>query len=154
MHLRDNGVLHLSDEGNGACGAMADADQLKIQSALGSVALLFEQSEAALLTDGHTFAVRGGAEAVSHLDGLLEQATALQRAALRLTGDSPQVRPGEFTTRYADAFAELGVTGANPNALFAAMMAVNQLRELGLRPQSDGVDAPWSRPSTANPAPA
>lgn len=43
VHLRDCGVLHLSDEGNGACGAMHDADQLKIQTVLGAVAGLFEE---------------------------------------------------------------------------------------------------------------
>ncbi|MBT2451421.1 hypothetical protein J7F03_31030 [Streptomyces sp. ISL-43] len=96
VHLRDCGVLHLSDEGNGPCGAMADADQLKIQTVLGAVARLFEEGEAALLTDGHTFAVRRGAEVVSYLDGLLEQATALQEAALGLTSrgvDAPWSRP-------------------------------------------------------------
>ncbi|MEU0375450.1 MBL fold metallo-hydrolase [Streptomyces sp. NPDC006283] len=153
VHLRDCGVLHLSDEGNGPCGAMADADQLKIQTTLGAVALLFEEGEAALLTDGHTFAVRRGAGVSSYLDGLLEQATALQEAALRLTTESRQVRPSAFTTRYAGTIAELGVGGANPNAMFTAMMAVNQLRELGLRPESGGVDAPWSRPTLVNPAP-
>ncbi|MEU2428358.1 MBL fold metallo-hydrolase [Streptomyces sp. NPDC007861] len=153
VHLRDAGVLHLSDEGNGPCGAMADADQLKIQTALGAVALLFEEGAATVLTDGHTFAVRRGGEVVSYLDGLLEQAAALQEAALGLTGESGQVRPGAFTTRYAEAVAGLGVGGANPNAVFTAMMAVNQLRELGLRPESGGVDAPWSRPVLQNPAP-
>lgn len=132
---------------------MADADQLKIQTVLGAVALLFKEGEAALLTDGHTFAVRRGAEVASHLDGLLEQATALQEAALRLTRDSRQVRPSAFTTRYAEAVAELGASGVNPNAMFTAMTAVNQLRELGLRPESGGVDAPWSRPTLQNPAP-
>ncbi|WP_326593222.1 hypothetical protein [Streptomyces sp. NBC_01294] len=153
VHLSDCGILHLSDEGNGPCGAMAGADQLKIQTVLGAVALLFEEGGAALLTDGHTFAVRRGAEVVSYLDGLLDQATALQEAALTLTGESGQVRPGAFTTRYAQAFAGLGSGGANPNTMFTAMMAVNQLRELGLRPESGGVDAPWSRPVLRNPAP-
>lgn len=147
VHLRDCGVLHLSDEGNGACGAMVDADQLKIQSALGAVAHLFQEGEAELLTDGHTFAVRRGAEAASHLDGLLEQATLLQAAALELTRDSRQVRPSTFCARFAEAIAALGVGGANPNAMFTAMMAVNQLRELGLRPESDAIDAYWSRPA-------
>ncbi|MEV6580620.1 MBL fold metallo-hydrolase [Streptomyces sp. NPDC051582] len=147
VHLRDCGVLHLSDEGNGACGAMADADQVKIQTTLGAVALLFEEGEAALLTDGHTFAVRRGAEVVvPFLDGLLEQATALQTAALGATGGNGPVVPGEFTARYAQAVAATGGGGANPNALFLAMMAVNQLRELGLRPESAAPGAPWSRP--------
>ncbi|MFI6150374.1 MBL fold metallo-hydrolase [Streptomyces sp. NPDC051109] len=148
VHLRDSGVLHLSDEANGACGAMADADQLKIQSVLGAVALLFEEGEAAFLTDGHTFAVRRGAETVvPYLDGLLEQAAALQAAALELAGGDGPVRPGEFTARYAEACAELGAGGANPSVMFTAMMAVNQLRELGLRPESAEADAPWSRPA-------
>ncbi|MEU5538435.1 MBL fold metallo-hydrolase [Streptomyces sp. NPDC020362] len=151
VHLSDCGVLHLSDEGNGACGAMVDADQLKIQTVLGAVSTLFEEGEATLLTDGHTFAVRRGAEVVSHLEGLLEQAIALQGAALRLTRESRQVRPSAFTHRYAESIAELGVGGANPNAMFTAMMAVNQLRELGLRPEPGSVDAPWSRPTLQNP---
>ncbi|MFE5767565.1 MBL fold metallo-hydrolase [Streptomyces sp. NPDC056485] len=156
VHLRDCGVLHLSDEGNGACGAMADADQLKIQTALGAVARLFEEGEAALLTDGHTFALRRGAEAaVPFLDGLLDQAAALQSAVLGVlgvtggsggSGGSGPVVPGEFTARFAQAFAATGGGGANPNALFLAMMAVNQLRELGLRPESAAPGAPWSRP--------
>ncbi|WKD36768.1 MBL fold metallo-hydrolase [Streptomyces xanthophaeus] len=154
VHLRDCGVLHLSDEGNGPCGAMVDADQLKIQTVLGAVAGLFEQEEAAILTDGHTFAVRRGPEAVLQLDGLLAQATALQEAALGLTGGSERIRPSAFTTRFAQVIAELGSGGANPNEMFTAMMALNQLRELGLRPEPAGdadADAPWSRPALRNP---
>lgn len=153
VHLRDPGVLHLSDEGNGPCGAMSDADQLKIQTVLGSVALLFEEGEAAVLTDGHTFAVRRGAEAVSHLDGLLEQAVALQEASLGPAGAGERITPSGFAARYARFFADLGIGGANPNTLFTAMSAVNQLRELGLRPETGAADAPWSRPPLRNPAP-
>ncbi|MEU8776980.1 MBL fold metallo-hydrolase [Streptomyces sp. NPDC048606] len=147
VHLRDCGVLHLSDEGNGACGAMVDADQLKIQTVLGAVARIFEEGEASFLTDGHTFAVRGGAEAVAYLDGLLERACALQEAALALTGREGRARPEEFTAGYARALAASDAAGANPNTLFTAMSAVNQLRELGLRPESEDLRAPWSRPS-------
>ena len=82
VHLRDSGILHLSDEANGPCGAMADADQLKIQTTIGAAATMFEEGEAAVLTDGHTFTVRRGDEPLSYLDGLLDQATALQEAAL------------------------------------------------------------------------
>ncbi|MEV7614134.1 MBL fold metallo-hydrolase [Streptomyces sp. NPDC089799] len=146
VHLRDCGVLHLSDEGNGACGAMADADQLKIQTVLGAVALLLEEGSAGLLTDGHTFAVRRGPEAAADLDGLLEQATALQAAALRLAGEGREVRAADFASGYAEAAAALGGGGANPNAMFTAMMTVNALHEIGLRPESADPDAPWSRP--------
>ncbi|MEU2491057.1 MBL fold metallo-hydrolase [Streptomyces sp. NPDC007883] len=153
VHLSDCGVLHLSDEGNGAWGAMADADQLKIQTVLGAVATLFEEEQATVLTDGHTFTVRRGPEAVAYLEGLLEQGTALQEAALGLTTDARRIRPSTFTTHYAKALADLGIGGANPNPVFTAMMAVNQLLELGLRPESDGPDTPWSRPALHNPPP-
>ncbi|MEU4132567.1 MBL fold metallo-hydrolase [Streptomyces wuyuanensis] len=153
VHLSDCGVLHLSDEGNGAWGAMADADQLKIQTVLGAVAVLIEQKEATILTDGHTFTARRGPEAAAHLEGLLEQGTALQAAALALTTDGGKVRPSTFTADYTQALADLGIGGANPNPVFTAMMALNQLRELGLRPESDDHDASWSRPTLHNPAP-
>ncbi|MFF4746161.1 hypothetical protein ACGF3K_29375 [Streptomyces sp. NPDC047980] len=154
MHLSDCGVLHLSDEGNGAWVATADADQLKIQTVLGAIATLFEEEEATVLTDGHTFTVCRGPEAVAYLEGLLEQGSALQEAALRLTTDNKRIRPSTFTTHYAKALADLGIGGANPNAVFTAMMAVNQLHELGLRPESDGPDTPWSRPALHNPPPS
>ncbi len=69
VHLRDNGVLHLSDEGNGPCGVMADVDQLKIQTTLAAAAAMVEEGEVRLLTDGHTFAVRDATEAAAHLEG-------------------------------------------------------------------------------------
>ncbi|WP_404962301.1 hypothetical protein [Streptomyces sp. 147326] len=69
-----------------------------------------------------------------------------------LTRESSRIRPSAFTPRYGESLAELGVGGANPNAMFTAVMAVNQLRELGLRPQSDDVDALWARPMLRNPA--
>ncbi|EFL13571.1 MBL fold metallo-hydrolase [Streptomyces sp. C] len=146
VHLRDCGVLHLSDEANGPCGPMADADQLKLQTALGSAARLLEEGEAEVLTDGHTFALRRGAGAVSHLDRMLDQAAALHAAALELTTGPGPVRPDAFTAACAEAATALGVTGANPNPLFTAMMAVNLLHALGLRPESPAPDAPWSRP--------
>ncbi len=113
VHLRDSGVIHLSDEGNGPCGVMHDADQLKLQTVLGAVATLFGQGLAETLTDGHTFTVRRGAEATTYLDGLLEQAMALQEVALTGTKGRTSITPQEFVTEYARGVAALGVGGAN-----------------------------------------
>ncbi|MGE7384025.1 MBL fold metallo-hydrolase [Streptomyces sp. NPDC004126] len=146
VHLRDYGVLHLSDEANGPCGPMADADQLKLQTVLGSAACLLEEGGAEVLTDGHTFALRRGAAAVSHLDRMLDQAAALHAAALELAAGPGPVHPDAFVAGVAEAATALGVTGANPNPLFTAMMAVNLLHDLGLRPGSATPAAPWSRP--------
>jgi glyoxylase-like metal-dependent hydrolase (beta-lactamase superfamily II) len=153
VHLRDSGVLHLADEGNGPCGVMHDADQLKIQTVLALVAGAFEQGAVQTLTDGHTFAVRRGAEAAAYLNGLVDQAMALQEAALSVTKDQPSVTPREFAAEYARSVAALEVGGANPNPMFTGMMAVNQLREIGLRPAGPRGDGPWSRPPLADPAP-
>lgn len=92
VHLRDNGVLHLSDEDNGPCAVMADSDQLKIQTTLSAAATLFEEGEATILTDGHTFTLRRKDEAEAFLDTLLEQGIALHEAALGITEDG--VRSG------------------------------------------------------------
>ncbi|ODU28459.1 MAG: hypothetical protein ABT15_30945 [Pseudonocardia sp. SCN 73-27] len=47
---------------------------------------------------------------------------------------------------------EEGGGEATPDAMFTAM-STNQLREIGLRPESGASDAPWSRPALDNPAP-
>ena len=153
VHLRDSAVVHLADEGNGPCGVMHDADQLKLQTVLGAVAALFEQGQAAILTDGHTFTVRHGADAATYLNGLLDQAMALQEVALSATKDRASVAPHEFAAEYARGVAKLGVGGANPNPMFTGMMAVNQLAEIGLRPDGTAVGGSWSRPALENPAP-
>ncbi|MDT7554557.1 MAG: hypothetical protein QOI16_3093 [Pseudonocardiales bacterium] len=151
--LRDSGVVHLADEGNGPCGVMHDADQLKLQTVLAATATLFEHGDATILTDGHTFTVRREAEAADYLNGLLDQAMALQQVALSATKGRTSVRPHAFAADYARGVADLGVGGANPNPLFTGMMAVNQLAEIGLRPDGTAVGASWSRPTLANPAP-
>ena len=61
--------------------------------------------------------------------------------------------PSVFAARVSDALTDLGVTGANPNPYFTAMLAENLLHEIGLRPGSTSPDAPWSRPALDNPAP-
>ncbi|TCK27564.1 MBL fold metallo-hydrolase [Pseudonocardia endophytica] len=153
VRLRDNGVLHLADEANGPCGAMPDSDQLKIQTTLGAAATMLEEGEATILTDGHTFTVRRDDEARSYLDSVLDQAAAMHEAALGLTKEAGSVVPSAFTDRYAQALTDLGVVGANPSPFFTAMVATNELREIGLRPESGAVDGPWSRPALTDPAP-
>jgi glyoxylase-like metal-dependent hydrolase (beta-lactamase superfamily II) len=153
VHLRDSGVVHLADEANGPCGAMPDADQFRIQATLEAVAALFEQGEATVLTDGHTPAVRRAADAQRYLDGLLDQAGALQAAALALTDGTERVAPGEFVVRFADAMVRANGGGPNPNPLFTGLVAVNQLGELGLRPDGRHADSTWSRPALEDPAP-
>ncbi|MFJ6720334.1 hypothetical protein [Streptomyces sp. NPDC091259] len=71
-----------------------------------------------------------------------------------LTGGKEQVRPGAFAAGHAEAVAAPAGGGADPNAMPTAVTAVDQLREPGPRPESEGLDAPWSRPPLDHPPPA
>jgi len=75
------------------------------------------------------------------------------QAAAALVDTGKPVRPDEFAARFAEAAAELTSGGANPNPIFTGMMAVNQLGELGLRPDGKHEDATWSRPALVDPEP-
>jgi glyoxylase-like metal-dependent hydrolase (beta-lactamase superfamily II) len=114
VHLRDSRVLHLADEGNGACRAMSDADQLKLQTVLSAVTTLFDEGAATTLTDGHTFRLRHSNDVASHVNGLLDQAMALQAAALAATTGRTSVAPRDFAAVYSRIAGEIGAGGVNP----------------------------------------
>jgi hypothetical protein len=82
------------------------------------------------------------------LERLLAPAAALQSRALGSGADDRSVRPRAFLDAYAQDVVTLGVGGANPNAHFTGFMALNALREIGLRPTG----ATWSRRTLHNPA--
>jgi glyoxylase-like metal-dependent hydrolase (beta-lactamase superfamily II) len=145
VQLRDSRLLHMSDEANGPCGVMADADQLKIVAALGAAVTLIEEEQVTQLTDGHSFVVARAPEALDRLRTMLDQAVTLQDGARAAIEGKPSVDAGEFAGVYGKQLAQLGVGGANPNPLFTAMMALNTLRELGLRPGSSKKSS-WARP--------
>ncbi len=84
-------------------------------------------------------------QAATRLQGLLDNAAALQTRAAAVVAGQESVSPVEFVRQYTRALAELDVAGANPNPLFTGMMALNTLRELGLSPD-DGPASPWRRP--------
>jgi glyoxylase-like metal-dependent hydrolase (beta-lactamase superfamily II) len=151
VYLRDSRrCLHLGDEDNGACGSMADADQVKLQAALAMAASLTDSGHVETVTDGHGPVHRGG-EAREFLDDLLEQAISLQSLALPARSGAGSVDGRAFFDRLTeDLTAQSGGDDA-PNPVFTAMIAVNELKEAGLvrRPR----DGQWDRPVLKNPAP-
>ncbi|MEJ2885595.1 MBL fold metallo-hydrolase [Actinomycetospora aeridis] len=154
VHLRDAGLVHLGDEVNGPCGAMRDADQLKLTTVFGAVATAAAEGAVSAVTEGHDGTVRRGDEVVAHLDEILDQAVALQEAALEITDGHDTVDPAGFATDLGRRVAELGGGGPNPNPVFGGMMSVNMLDEIGLRPAHAGHEGrPWSRPGRTDPAP-
>jgi len=112
---------------------------------------MVEEGTVQRLTDGHTFEVFDRAAASANLELLLDQAMGLQRVALDVVGERRSVSPEEFVTGYTAGMNKLGVGGANPNPLFTAMMALNQLREIGLVPVEGHTDKPRQRTDLVTP---
>lgn len=104
------------------------------------------------VTQAHDATVRRGADAVAHLDELLDQGVALQHAALDVTAGQEPVDAGRFVDDIT-RLGEIGGGGPNPNPVFTGMMSVNLLAEIGLRPGGGHDDRPWSRPAREDPAP-
>jgi glyoxylase-like metal-dependent hydrolase (beta-lactamase superfamily II) len=150
VHLRDSNVLHLSDEPNGPCGAMHDADQLKILTALGHTATLLEAGAVNVLTEGHLFRLNEGKAALARVEAILGQAEILdQKVHDALPAGREPVDPVSFTERVMAAYSSLGAEGGNLNPIFAAGMALNLLRELGMTPPADPkADQNWTRPAS------
>jgi glyoxylase-like metal-dependent hydrolase (beta-lactamase superfamily II) len=147
VHLRDAGVLHLSDEANAPCGAMHDADQVKLLTSLGHAATLVESGAVRTVTEGHLFRASTGDDAVARMETLLDQAVELDARAHDLLGDGTgPVDAGAFAGDLGDAYAVLGTEGGNPSPMFLALMAVNTLRELGLAPVDGGDGGRWAPP--------
>ena len=150
VHLRDSNLLHLSDESNGpGCGAMHDADQLKILTAIGNAATLLESGTVNVLTEGHLLRVNEGQAARARVEAILDQAATLhQKVHDALPAGREPVDPASFTERLMAAYSSLGTEGGNLNPIFAAGMALNILRDLGMTPPADPqADRNWTRPA-------
>lgn len=145
VHLPEARLLHLSDEPNGPCGAMHDANQMNIFAALAQALTLVETGVAGLVTEGHKFEVHDRPAAAAHLSQLLDQASALDGATQTLLAGGIDDMPA-FVKAFAARSQELGVQGANPNPMFTTMMAMAKLRELGLVATGEGANQKWSRP--------
>ncbi len=150
VYLRDSQLLHLGDEDNGPCASMADADQVKVQTAFGLAVSLIDSGHVGTITDGHS-SVRRGAEARAFLDDLIEQAASLRLLALPARSGLESVDGRAFLDRLTKGLEQHSADHAAPNAVFTAMLAVNELKEAGLvRRQRE---ESWDRPALTNPAP-
>jgi len=147
VQLRDSKLLHLSDEANGPCVVMNDADQVKQTSALGAGLTMLEEQQVTVVTDGHSFVVQQAPEARERLNDLLDQAVSLHDQSSTAAGRRSTIDPGAFEQDYGKQLTRLGVGGANPNPAFTAMMALNALKELCWSPSGRATSSPWERPA-------
>lgn len=145
VHLPEARLLHLSDEPNGPCGAMHDANQMNIFAAAAQALTLVETGGVDFVTEGHAFDVFDRPTAARRLTALLDQASALDGAAQELLTDEIDDLPA-FVEAFVARAQQIGVAGANPNPMFFTMMAIAKLRELGLVAKGEGSQQTWSRP--------
>ena len=145
VHLPEARLLHLSDEPNGPCGAMHDANQMNIFAALAQALTLVETDAVGIVTEGHAFEVFDRPTAAERLSTLLDQASALDGAAQALLSGGIDNLPA-FVDAFIARSQSLGVSGANPNPMFNTMMTIAKLRELGLVAKGEGPQQTWSRP--------
>jgi glyoxylase-like metal-dependent hydrolase (beta-lactamase superfamily II) len=144
VHLAGPGLLHLSDEPNGPCAAMHDADQVKMLGAVGWALTAVQSGAVALVTEGHQFQLYDSDAATARLTGLLDDAARLD-AALQPAA-SPSCTPAEFLAAFRKASAELSPTTANPSEIFSALAALAKLRDLGMTVSGTGASQRWTRP--------
>ncbi|MEN0139977.1 MAG: MBL fold metallo-hydrolase, partial [Rhodococcus sp. (in: high G+C Gram-positive bacteria)] len=145
VHLPEARLLHLSDEPNGPCGAMHDANQMNIFAAAALALTSVETGAVDVVTEGHAFEVFDRPAAAARLSTLLDQASALDGAAQALLTDGIDDLPA-FVDAFIARSQALGVSGANPNPMFNTMMTIAKLRELGLVSKGEGAHQTWSRP--------
>ena len=143
VHLPGPGLLHLSDEPNGPCAAMHDADQVKMLGAVGWALTAVQSGAVALVTEGHQFQLYQSDAAAAHLTGLLDDAARLD-AALQPTA-SPSCT-AEFLPAFRKASAELSPASASPSEIFSALAALAKLRDLGMTTAGTGASRRWTRP--------
>jgi glyoxylase-like metal-dependent hydrolase (beta-lactamase superfamily II) len=146
VHLPEARLLHLSDEPNGPCGAMHDANQLSIFGAIAQALTLVETGAVDFVTEGHAFEVFDRPTAAGRLSKLLDHASALDYAAQSLLTGAVDDVPA-FVQAFIARSQEIGVAGANPNPMFFTMMALSKLRELALVSSGEGPQQTWSRPA-------
>ena len=150
VHLRDSRLLHLGDEDNGACGAMPDSDQVKVQAAFSLAGALLESGAVDTITDGHSFTVRRGEEARALVTGMLDDALAIDEFR-RSAGGDDAVDDRTFVEKFAEHLSSSGARATNPNPVFTAMMSVNLLAASGLDAPQHGHS--WRTEPLNNPEP-
>ena len=142
VRLTGPGLVHLSDESNGPCAPMHDADQVKMLTALGNVLTMVETGTVTHVTEGHEFTVHETRAARDRLTGLLDSAAAIDAGLQPSLADEHSST--EFVTAYEGVGDDLGMAGTNTNPMFSAMSALGKLRDLGMT--RTGPSGGWIRP--------
>lgn len=140
VYLPGPKVLHLSDETTGYYQVFPDADPAANLLTLQRATKAIENGAVDFMTDGHTFAVHSGDEAIAYLTSLVDAALAYDAAVSRLLNGAPAegIAVPALVAGLADAPELANVPGgANDIPVFSFMQIVNKLRELGITAPDD-----------------
>jgi len=127
-------VLHLADETTGFYQTFPDArpaaNLLSLQRAVNAL----KAGAVTAVTDGHSFAVHRGDEAVAYLTGLTDAAIAFDAAVTRILKENPKGITIPKLVSQVGRAPELADApgGANAVPVFSYMEVMNKLRELGV----------------------
>lgn len=61
------------------------------------------------------------------------------------------MHPKDFLVGHTAGMKRIDAGGPNPNPMFMAMVALNQLAEIGLAPRTGHSDSDWQRPDLVTP---
>lgn len=141
-------LLHLSDETTGYYQVFPDASPAANLLTLQRAANALADGAVDIVTDGHTFAVHRGDEAVAYLTGLIDAALAYDAAVSRiLDGNEDGITIPDLVAALSAAPEMADVPGgANDIPIFTMMQILNKLRELGIAIPTEP-DAPVAFPN-------
>jgi glyoxylase-like metal-dependent hydrolase (beta-lactamase superfamily II) len=134
VFLRTPKLMHLGDESTSFYQAFSDGtaagpafNLLTLQRAANAV----ESGSVEAITDGHSFAVHHGDEAVGFLTGLIDGAVAYDAAVSRILGENPNgISISELLDQLGKAPEMADVAGAKNPYVF--LQITNKLKELGV----------------------
>jgi glyoxylase-like metal-dependent hydrolase (beta-lactamase superfamily II) len=132
--LRTPKLMHLGDESTSFYQAFSDGtaagpafNLLTLQRAANAA----ESGSVEIITDGHSFAVHHGDEAVGFLNGLIDGAVAYDAAVTRILGENPGgISISELIAQIGEAPEMADVAGAKNPYVF--LQISNKLKELGV----------------------
>ena len=139
VYLPGPKLLHLADETTGFYQTFPDADAAANLLTLQRAANAVRSGAVTALTDGHSFSIHRGDEAVAFLTGLINGAIAYDAAVTRVLNEHADgITIADLVSELAGAPEMANAPrGANDIPIFKYMQIVNKLRELGITRPTD-----------------
>jgi glyoxylase-like metal-dependent hydrolase (beta-lactamase superfamily II) len=139
VYLPGPKVLHLADETTGYYQTFPDADPAANLLTLQRAANAVKNGAVDAVTDGHSFSVHRGDEAVTYLTSLINGSIAYDAAVTRVLNEHADgITIADLVSEVAGAPEMANAPrGANNIPIFKYMQIINKLKELGIAQPTD-----------------